>query len=385
MIPVDQRRGRDTESRVGKILRVGVLGAGTHADWHARILRKIPGVALRAVCDTELPKANELRQRWGIPHAYRSLDRMLESGELDVVHVVTPPQFHAAGAAECLEGGCHVFLEKPAGVSISECEHLASAAARSGRKLGVNHNLTFNPAFLELVRAVQEQRLGRIENVTVCFNTPFRLPSNGRHWIFQRAGNILYEAGPHPLSMVYRLIGKVRHASTVVSREAVLSNGRSFYGAWQASLLAERGTAQCFFSFGAEYMDLWIHVVGQDGAAFADLRRNTLRVSEKRRFMPQIDDLVDSLSNGGSVGRQGVSNLVNYALGFLGWKSPGDLFYTAMHGSMSSFYDALGAGQDPAVGLEEGRGVIEACAAVIEGGERFVTEYGALEENGRAR
>ena len=372
-------------SGAGKILRVGVLGAGTHADWHARILKKIPGVALRAVCDTELSKASQLQQRWGIPQAYASLDRMLESGELDVVHVVTPPQFHAACAIECLEGGCHVFLEKPAAVSVSECEQIAAAMARSGRKLGVNHNLTFNPAFLGLLRAVQERRLGRIENVTVFFNMPFRLPSAGRHWMFQNIGNIVYEAGPHPFSLVYRLIGKVRHASTVVSRETVLPNGRSFHGAWQTSLLAERGTAQCFLSFGTEYMDLWIHVVGQDGAAFADLRRNTLRVSEKSRFLPPVDDLLDSLRGGAPICRQGISNFANYALGFLGLKPPGDLFYTTMQGSMSAFYDALGAGKDPAIGLEEGQGVIEACAAVIKDGERFVTESGALEEHGCIR
>jgi predicted dehydrogenase len=384
-IPANRPEGHAVAPGGGGILRVGLDGAGTHADWHARVLRKIPGVRLQAVCDLDLSKASQLRQRWGIPQAYSSLERMLEPGDLDVVHVVTPPAFHASGAVQCLEAGCHVFLEKPAGVSVFECEQIESAVARSGRRLGVNHNLTFNPAFLGLVRAVQERRLGRIEHVTVCFNTPMRLPSDGRHWIFQNMGNIVLESGPHPLSMVYRLIGKVRHASTVTSGETVLANGRTFYGSWQTSLLAERGTAQCFLSFGAEHMDLWIHVVGQDGAAFADLRRNTLRISEKSRFLPQIDDLADSLRNGGSICRQGASNLVNYALAFLGWKSPRDTFYSAMHGSMSAFYGALGMGKDPPIGMEEGRGVIDACEALIRGGERFVAESGALEGHGCIR
>jgi len=56
-----------------------------------------------------------------------------------------------------------------------------------------------------------------------------------------------------------------------------------------------------------------------------------------------------------------------------------------MLGSMNAFYDALGMGKDPPIGIEEGRSVIEACEALIRGGEHFVTESGALEGHGCIR
>ena len=45
-------------------LRVGFLGTGYIADWHAKALSTIPGVSLVAVCDKDLSRA----QAFGHPN-----------------------------------------------------------------------------------------------------------------------------------------------------------------------------------------------------------------------------------------------------------------------------------------------------------------------------
>jgi len=362
-------------------LRVGLAGAGVIAEWHARVLKTIPGLEIAAICDPVGAKARQMQKAWGIPQAFESLAAMTREAQLDVVHVLTPPAAHCAAAVEVLEGGCHLFLEKPLGLSVEECERIRSAAGRAGRSVGVNHNHTFNPSFVRLLDTIRSRRLGRIDHTTICFSMPLRQLAMGQHghWVFQRPGNIILELGVHALSMVYRLMGSVRQVSTLLSGEHTLRNGNKFYDTWQISLACERGTAQCYFAFASEYMETLAHVAGQDGAACADLRRNTLRVSDKSRFLPQVDDLRDAWKTSAAIRSDGVGNFVRYVRGFLGLRPSGDLFYMTMRGSMDSFYGALRSGAAPPIGLEEGTAVVAGAEAIVRAAEAQLRDAAARE------
>ena len=63
-----------------KSLRVGFLGTGYIADWHARALGTIPGVSLAAVCDKDLSRARAFGERYGVARCYESLEQMLGDG-----------------------------------------------------------------------------------------------------------------------------------------------------------------------------------------------------------------------------------------------------------------------------------------------------------------
>ena len=45
---------------------------------------------------------------------------MLESGDLDLVSVITMPQTHCEIAVAALEAGAHVLCEKPLAMSVAE-------------------------------------------------------------------------------------------------------------------------------------------------------------------------------------------------------------------------------------------------------------------------
>jgi len=77
------------------------------------------------------------------------------------VHVLTPPDYHLSTAMPFVQAGKKVLLEKPVGVSTAECDQLRSAAKLSGAFIGVNQNLVFNPAYVQLRNAVMSGSLGR--------------------------------------------------------------------------------------------------------------------------------------------------------------------------------------------------------------------------------
>jgi predicted dehydrogenase len=226
-------------SQISQPIRVGIVGAGFIARFHAQALKKLPGVTLEAVCDRDQTRAATLQQAFRIPRLFTSIAAMSRGVVLDAVHVLVPPAAHANTAIGCLDKGWHVLVEKPFATTPEECRDIEDAALRAGRFVGVNHNLTFLPSFLGLISDIRSRRLGRIESVFVCWNMPLPPLATGQtgHWMFAELGNIILELGPHPLSAIVRLMGRVfRHMADVI-RLRTRPSAVLLLGGWKLSRL----------------------------------------------------------------------------------------------------------------------------------------------------
>jgi predicted dehydrogenase len=347
-------------------LRVAILGAGTIAETHAEVLAGIPGIERAAICDMQFSKAEAFRDKMGLPAAYSSLETMLAEVQPQVMHLAVSPRAHAATALTCLEAGAHVFVEKPFCLSSEECHRVAAAAGLKA-KVGVNHNMVFHPAVTRALNAIRDGRVGGIEHATIAFNIPMPELQWGpySHWLFQSSENIVFETGVHPLSIVHRLFGRVLEMQTLCSGEKVLPSGVRFYTTWQLSMRCERGTANVLLSFAAGFHDMWLHIQGEDGICHADLRRNTVFLSEKSPALRPNDDLRDALRAAFGIARDGVRHYKNYIFSCLKQKVPYPTQYASMDASIRAFYDALRQGVNPPVSLPEGAAVVHACEMAV--------------------
>ena len=343
------------------------MGAGGIAETHAEVLRGIPGVEPVAICDMQFSKAEAFRDKMGLPAAYPRLDTMLAEVRPDVVHLAVSPPAHAPTAQTCLEAGVHVFVEKPFCLSSAECDRIARSAASTGAKIGVNHNLVFHPAVARAIQAVREGRLGGIEHATIAFNVPMpELPLGPySHWLFRSTENVVFELGAHPLSVVHRLFGLVLESQTLCSGEKILPSGVRFYSTWQVAMKCERGTASLLLSLAAGFEDLWLHIQGEDGVCHADIRRNTVFVSEKSPALAPNDDLRDSTQTARSIARDGIRHYKNYILTSLRRKAPYPAQFASMDASIRAFYDALRSGAPPPMSAAEGSAVVHACESAV--------------------
>lgn len=351
----------------GRPCRVAILGAGGIAETHAAVVGRIPGIELAAICDVQYSKAEAFRDKMRVPAAYSRLETMLAEIHPDVVHLAVSPAAHVSTALTCIEAGVHVFIEKPFCLSSAECDRVAGAAARTGSKVGVNHNMVFDPAVSRAIEAVREGKLGGIEHATVAFNVPMpELPWGPySHWLFQSSENIIFELGVHPISVVQRLFGRVLETQTLCSGEKILPSGVRFYSTWQISMRCERGTANIIISLSAGFLDVWLHVQGEDGACHADVRRNTVVFSEKSQYLGPNDDFRDSLQAAYSLAADGLRHYKNYLLSSLQRKAPYPSQYASIDGSIRAFYGALQNGSNPPMGLAEGTAVVEACELTV--------------------
>ena len=106
------------------MLKIAIVGCGKIADDHVHAIRRVPDCEIVALCDRESLMALQLGERFGISACFSDLHEMLRATAPDVVHITTPPQSHFSVARQCLESGCHVYVEKPFTLYASEAEEL---------------------------------------------------------------------------------------------------------------------------------------------------------------------------------------------------------------------------------------------------------------------
>ena len=125
-------------------MKTVIVGCGRMAGIHIQYILKTEGVQLVALCDQNEIRAKELAQRYGLPY-YTNLAQMLAETRPEAVHVLTPPQNHAASTIQALEAGCHVLSEKPLCLSCEEAEAIYAAAKSAGRQVSIDHTLLWSP------------------------------------------------------------------------------------------------------------------------------------------------------------------------------------------------------------------------------------------------
>ncbi len=130
-------------------MRVGVIGCGYVSGSHIPPILRQTGVEIVGVADTDEERAREIAHRFGIRYVFRDAAAMLRERRPDVVHVLTPPRSHKELSIQAMEAGCHVLVEKPMAVCVSEADEMIAASRRHGVTLGVCHNLLFIPAVME--------------------------------------------------------------------------------------------------------------------------------------------------------------------------------------------------------------------------------------------
>ena len=346
-------------------MRVGLVGAGGIAPEHAAALRLLGDVELAAVCDLQASRAQTLAAEWGIGAVYGSLPEMLAAEKLDVVHILTQPQHHVDPAVECLRAGCHVYVEKPLGLTTRDCRRVVDASAATGLSAGVNQQVVWYPGITGIVDLLRECRFGRLNHVWVSFTVnPATLPVNDvQHFMFAAPGNLVYEFAPHPFSVIRKLVGKPHKVTALASDPAFLADGKTYYRAWQISAVSELGTAQLSLSFGRGNREFIVWAFGQDGCALADLQRGTLEVHENSPY-PLTADFRDGLRNARRLAGQATSHIVDQNLVKLHLKSSRatNNFYRAFR----EFYDALRAGRPAPEDAQAGYDVIDYCERTVE-------------------
>lgn len=329
-------------------LSVGIMGCGKATrQYHLPVIPALSELELSWVCDINEEQACEI----GTVH---EVDYYTDANEAikktpDIVHINTPPFFHADLAKAALDAGAHVLVEKPMAMTVEECDEMASAAQSSGRKLCVVHNNLFFDPMWSVIKNIEAGKYGDLVNVTSFLGgSPDPTPEK-RGWVEgSHGGGALSDRLPHPIYLATHFLDNVGDASVRVRMEndvaldvSIQLAGQHTFGQVQASQRAIPAKE--------------VYVTGTKRRAYIDLL-NFVSVEYDTVDRSPVTIFSDNLSAAGQLTFQSVTNAINYAREIPGrgnrFAAPGH------HRLMAHFVHSIEKDLAPPVGPKEGRKVV---------------------------
>jgi predicted dehydrogenase len=308
-------------------------------------MREHPSAELVALQKGDATRARKMADDFGVPHAFTSVDEMLENTELDAVVVSSTPNMHYAQARQVLEAGKHLLIEKPMTIRADESRELMRLADARGLQVIVSCPWHYTAHGLRAQRMIREGQLGRIKMISVLMTNPIdRLlrgidttPTHGGEVYIQpregsyndpaiAGGGQIYCQVSHVAAYLSYLTGK--RPAEVFARFDFDGSPNDLYDTlciqMHAGPMASIATTAATPETDRTYE---VRLYGSEGVLFLELWRGTMRFAPMRGEVHTFDDLpTDDIYPAQAPAR----NLVDVLTGQAENHSPGWLGSAAM-------------------------------------------------------
>ncbi|MFQ6039704.1 MAG: Gfo/Idh/MocA family protein [Candidatus Poribacteria bacterium] len=127
--------------------RIGLVGCGGIAHSHINGYQTVAGELGEVVagCDLNREILDPFCDRYDVPHRFTNVQDLINSGEVDVITLLTPPSVREEVIFPAAESGVHLLVEKPFAENIADAVSFVEAAERGGVVLAVSQQFRFMP------------------------------------------------------------------------------------------------------------------------------------------------------------------------------------------------------------------------------------------------
>jgi len=192
-------------------IRTAIFGTGFIGRVHLDAIRRLEGVEVAALADTNVEVARRLGAGFALSEVVADYHEILDDPSIDAVHICTPNAQHFSMAKEALEAGKHVACEKPLATSVEDAQTLVALAAQKGVRNCVCHNLRYYPMVQQLRRMREAGELGEILSVQGAYSQDWLLYDTDWNWrIDSKVGGVsrcMADIGSHWFDMAEHVTG----------------------------------------------------------------------------------------------------------------------------------------------------------------------------------
>jgi myo-inositol 2-dehydrogenase / D-chiro-inositol 1-dehydrogenase len=227
IVPSSTAFGTSANSSLG----LGIIGCGGRGNYDGGQFIQNTDVRITALMDlfedrlestrTNFDKLGEGKGYGKIPSAnlfkgYHSYENLLQSKDVDLVLVTSPPYFHPEHLEAAVAAGKHVYLEKPVATDVSGCQRVIKVGNQAKGKVSIH--VGFQKRYDEGYRtAIGKIHAGEVGDIALgqtfyYTNDLDRQNKDGmpeleariRNWVFDKAlsGDILIEQNIHIIDIV---------------------------------------------------------------------------------------------------------------------------------------------------------------------------------------
>jgi len=199
-------------------LRVGIAGYGVVGKRRREFIDPHPQLKTVAVCDRVFPEDGTFED--GV--RYYSNYRKLLDEPLDLLFVCMTNDIAPEVTMAGLEGGLHVFCEKPPGRDLNDIIQVIRCERRHpGLKLKYGFNHRYHDSVRKALEIVRNQELGRVLNMRGVYGKS-KIISFQSDWRTKRdlaGGGILLDQGIHLVDMMRLFAGDFVQVQSFVSND----------------------------------------------------------------------------------------------------------------------------------------------------------------------
>ncbi len=195
-----------------KSLKVGLIGTGYIGLVHLEMLRRIAGVEVLAVADTNRELANRAAEKLGIPRVYAGADELIADREIDVIHDCAPNCAHFEINRRAILAGKEVLSEKPLSLNAKESAELVALAKKHNTLTAINFCYRYYPVVQEAAARARRGDLGEVRAFVGHFLQDWLFLETDYSWRLDPkiAGpaNVIADLGSHWCDLVQFITGR---------------------------------------------------------------------------------------------------------------------------------------------------------------------------------
>ena len=187
-------------------IRMVLIGCGAVAQvLYKKAIKKLADeIELIGVVDLKKPNADKILNEFPGARYFSDYNELLQMNSLDAVIIALPHKLHAPVAAQCLEKGINVLVEKPMATNHAEAEKMINAADDSGKILQVGYFRRYFRATRIIKEIIDNQVLGKVVSFEFVEGENYSWPAaSDSFFSFDSAGGgVLIDAGAHTTDLL---------------------------------------------------------------------------------------------------------------------------------------------------------------------------------------
>lgn len=187
------------------MLRMGIIGYGGMASYHAKQLKKYKRVKVVGVYDVD-PKRMKAAKEHGYM-TYLSKEALLSAPNIDVVLIATTNEVHKDLSIEAMRFGKHVICEKPVTLTSKELKEIMVVEKETGKIFTINQNRRTNKDFVLMKQKVEAGLLGDVYVLESRVEGSRGMPKGWRT-IKSLGGGMMLDWGVHLIDQIMHMVNE---------------------------------------------------------------------------------------------------------------------------------------------------------------------------------
>ena len=199
------------------MINVAVIGLGFNGRAFCERYNKNGKSNLVGVCDIDENRQKYAEQQFNVK-GYK-YPEIFEDKSIDLISIHTSDNTHKEPFIKAVEGGFHVFVEKPMADKEADILEMAQCASRGDKIYAVGHVLRFDRYFSSVKKVIESGTLGDIFYVECDYIHDLRYQAKREAWKLTDEIPVL-GGGCHPIDLLRWYAGEITEVASFSNRIA---------------------------------------------------------------------------------------------------------------------------------------------------------------------